>query len=274
MARLGFHGKLPALGDFVSRGWSSPFCEALDRFVQAAMAAAYADTPASVLESQGRAVALAIRPGVWCQSGWLGLLMPSEDRVGRYFPICVGLETEAHDPPELLMPGWPSRRWTDELLERVLRVQVDGQGAQALMDALPQVASWGPGWSGGAARAEPASDRPAELRPDAAISGAGGLALALVGPWERLSEHQRSLALHAAAGARAQGVVMGEDGSHQTRFAEGAAMRVSAYAALFDGRWAAWGWALETVDDDTAVTNGDDLDTRPPGHDGIIQNRV
>jgi type VI secretion system ImpM family protein len=269
MARLGFHGKLPALGDFVSRGWSAEFSDALDRFVQTAMAAAYAETPARVLEAQGRAVALAIRPGTWGRSGWVGLLAPSEDRVGRYFPICVGLETDAQDPPELLAPGWPSRRWTDELLERVLRVQVDAQGAQALMEALPETDRWMTGWCQGSAVPDTVSAR----LPEDAQTWRGAAQVAFAGPWARLSEPQRVSALQAAARARVFGVVMAEDGSHHTWFADGSAQNGSAFAALFDGRWAHWGWALEDDPDDTTVTDGDDLDTRPPGPDGIIKDR-
>ncbi|MFN9450162.1 MAG: type VI secretion system-associated protein TagF [Rubrivivax sp.] len=265
MARLGFHGKLPALGDFVSRGWSTEFSQALDRFVQTAMAAAYAETPAPVLESQGRAVALVIRPGIVSTSGWMGLLAPSEDRVGRYFPICVGLETDAQDPAELLTPGWPSRRWTDELLERVLRVQVDAQGAQALMEALPEPARWLTGWCEG-------TPRPDRL-PAGASERRGAVQVAFEGPWEQLTDDQCNHALQAAALAGVHGVVLAEDGAHHIWFADGSAQNGPAFAALFDGRWAHWGWALEACNGDTVVTDGDDLDTRPPGHDGIIKDR-
>jgi type VI secretion system protein ImpM len=265
MARLGFHGKLPALGDFVSRGWTAAFSEGLDRFVQTAMAAAYAETPARVLEAQGRAVALVIRPGVVGANGWLGLLAPSEDRVGRYFPICVGLETDAQDPAVLQAPGWPSRRWTDDLLERVLRVQVDAQGAQALIEALPEPARWLAEWSDGSPPTEPLTAGASAWR--------GAVQVAFEGPWEQLTSDQHQHALQAVAQARVHGVVMAEDGAHHIWFADGSAQNASAFAALFDGRWAHWGWALEAADGDTVVTDGDDLDTRPPAHDGIIKGR-
>jgi len=87
----GLFGKLPARGDFVQLGLPGSFVRPWDAWLQRAMAASQermgdAWLPA-FLESP---VWRFVLPGGMCGAGAvLGLLMPSVDRVGRYYPLTL-----------------------------------------------------------------------------------------------------------------------------------------------------------------------------------------
>ncbi len=87
----GLFGKLPARGDFVQLGLPGTFVRPWDAWLQHAMAGSQARMgdawlPA-FLESP---VWRFVLPGGMCGTGAvLGLLMPSVDRVGRYYPLTL-----------------------------------------------------------------------------------------------------------------------------------------------------------------------------------------
>jgi len=88
----GWYGKLPALGDFATRRLPPLFVEPWDRWLATGMAA-WRDMDADWLEAflaaptwrfaLGAGVPFAASPG------YVGVLMPSVDRVGRYFPLTI-----------------------------------------------------------------------------------------------------------------------------------------------------------------------------------------
>ena len=91
----GWHGKLPSLGDFASRRLDTSFIEPWDGWLAAGMLAlrqasaegwlqAYLGSPSwRFLLMPG------VMPGAAGAQAWAGVLMPSVDRVGRYFPLTV-----------------------------------------------------------------------------------------------------------------------------------------------------------------------------------------
>jgi type VI secretion system protein ImpM len=87
----GFHGKIPARGDFVSTNLPSAFLEPWDAWLQAGIAA-------SRNELGDRWLPLYLESPIWrfvLSAGacgplaWAGVLMPSVDKVGRYFPLTI-----------------------------------------------------------------------------------------------------------------------------------------------------------------------------------------
>lgn len=91
----GWHGKLPSLGDFASRRLDAAFVEAWDGWLAAGLLALREADPAGWLDAYLASPswrflllpgALAGEPG---HQGWAGVLMPSVDRVGRYFPFTI-----------------------------------------------------------------------------------------------------------------------------------------------------------------------------------------
>jgi type VI secretion system protein ImpM len=90
-ANVGLFGKLPARGDFVRVGLPGSFIEPWDAWLQRALEAAR--------RTMGeRWLPAFLEAPVWrfCLPPWacgpgaaLGLMLPSVDRVGRYFPLTV-----------------------------------------------------------------------------------------------------------------------------------------------------------------------------------------
>lgn len=89
----GWFGKLPNVGDFVSRRLPDGFIQEWDRWLEQGLALAREELGAAWLA--GYLVAPIRRfwlaPGVLGQPGWAGLMMPSVDHVGRHFPLTIVL---------------------------------------------------------------------------------------------------------------------------------------------------------------------------------------
>src|SRR5271167_719654 len=89
--QVGFFGKLPVLGDFLSRRLGPDFVEPWDQWLQQAMHMARAQAGAAwnELYTQAAPWRFALEAGVCGGSPVLGVLIPSNDRVGRQFPLTV-----------------------------------------------------------------------------------------------------------------------------------------------------------------------------------------
>ena len=132
----GWHGKLPSLGDFASRRLPHEFIEVWDGWLAAGLAALRAAGPESWLEGYlaspiWRFMLLpGALPGPSGQQGWSGVLMPSVDRAGRYFPFTVATP----------MAQLPRDADSYTALHRWLR-QLDDLAADALQDdwTVPQL---------------------------------------------------------------------------------------------------------------------------------------
>ncbi len=91
----GWHGKLPSLGDFASRRLDAGFLETWDAWLAAGLLTLRERDPAGWLDtylaSPSRRFVLmpGAMPGAAGGQGWAGVLMPSVDRVGRYFPFTL-----------------------------------------------------------------------------------------------------------------------------------------------------------------------------------------
>ncbi len=85
----GFYGKLPARGDFVRAGLPRDFIDPWDDWLQSVMAGSRslmgdAWLPAFLEAPVWR---FALPPGMCGAQAALGLMLPSVDRAGRYFPL-------------------------------------------------------------------------------------------------------------------------------------------------------------------------------------------
>jgi type VI secretion system protein ImpM len=92
----GWHGKLPSLGDFASRRLDPAFIEVWDAWLAEGLLAlreGHAEWLDAYLGSPSWRFLLAPEalPGPAGTQGWAGVLMPSVDRVGRYFPLTIVL---------------------------------------------------------------------------------------------------------------------------------------------------------------------------------------
>ncbi|MBK9361503.1 MAG: type VI secretion system-associated protein TagF [Rubrivivax sp.] len=132
----GWHGKLPSLGDFASRRLPHEFIEAWDGWLAGGLAALRETAADSWLDGYLASPIwrFLLLPGVLAgpcgQQGWTGVLMPSVDRAGRYFPFTVAWA----------LPALPRDGETFTALHRWLR-QLDDLAADALQDdwTVPQL---------------------------------------------------------------------------------------------------------------------------------------
>jgi type VI secretion system protein ImpM len=88
----GWYGKLPALGDFASRRLPPEFVEPWDRWLAGGLATwreRDADWLDAFLAAPTWRFALGADVPFDRSPGYAGVLMPSVDRVGRYFPLTV-----------------------------------------------------------------------------------------------------------------------------------------------------------------------------------------
>ncbi|MCV6611439.1 MAG: type VI secretion system-associated protein TagF [Amphritea sp.] len=89
----GFYGKMPCRGDFVSRGLPRGLVDGFDQWFQQGM-----HTARAMLGDQWQTrYSIApiwrffISPGVFDQHAWVGVFIPSVDKVGRQFPCLIAL---------------------------------------------------------------------------------------------------------------------------------------------------------------------------------------
>ncbi len=147
----GWHGKLPSLGDFASRRLDAAVVEGWDGWLAAGLQAlrdadAVGWLPRYLASPSWRFV---LMPGAWpgaraggpgdeaAAQAWAGVLMPSVDRVGRYFPFTLlwrlGLPPSS---PDALMMLWGALARLDELAAEALQ---DDWSPERLEDELARM---------------------------------------------------------------------------------------------------------------------------------------
>ena len=87
----GFFGKIPIKGDFVSRHLPRSFVDPWDLWLQESIAASRTQLSNHWLESYLTSPIwrFALSSGICGDNAWIGLMIPSVDRVGRYFPLTL-----------------------------------------------------------------------------------------------------------------------------------------------------------------------------------------
>lgn len=122
----GWYGKLPGMGDFAHRRLPDEFRHAWDRWLQGGLTqlrARHQNWTERYL--QAPLWCFVLGEGVIGESPWMGVLMPSVDSVGRYFPFTVV------DPL-----AWAPTEIHGQVLSRAQRWL--RQAAQSSVDGLEQ----------------------------------------------------------------------------------------------------------------------------------------
>lgn len=111
---VGFFGKLPALGDFVSRRLPRQFMEPWDQWLQASMRASQDVHGENWLSLflVSPIWRFALSPGLCGSSAWAGIVMPSVDRVGRYYPMTLAQEIHPDQVADVFCYG---SQWFSDL---------------------------------------------------------------------------------------------------------------------------------------------------------------
>jgi type VI secretion system protein ImpM len=149
----GFYGKLSSHGDFVTRRLPPSFVAVWDGWLQACMQGSRAQLGAGWLAAylNGPLWRFALAPGVCDGQAWGGVLMPSVDRVGRYFPLVLARTAGALPLQQWMGEGASWFEQLEDLALSTLDASFDFEGFDAALAALPALpGSADPGLQGSA----------------------------------------------------------------------------------------------------------------------------
>jgi type VI secretion system protein ImpM len=92
----GWYGKLPTLGDFASRRLPHHFISAWDAWLQTAISASRDQLGENWLNVYLTSPMwrFALMQGACTPEAWAGVMLPSVDKVGRYFPLTVAMQLD------------------------------------------------------------------------------------------------------------------------------------------------------------------------------------
>jgi len=145
-ARLGFYGKLPAKGDFLGRRLPRPFIDAWDAWLQDAIGQSREAMGEAWLEAYLTSPLwrFVLGPGLCGPDPVAGVMMPSVDRVGRYFPLALAITVPECRTPVGLAVGndaWFAR--AEELALTTLDESAEFDGFDEAVAAIgaPDVAA-------------------------------------------------------------------------------------------------------------------------------------
>ena len=131
----GFFGKFPARGDFVSQRLPRGFLDVWDGWLQSAIASSRQQLGPAWLDLylHGPIWRFALSPGLCGQYPWCGVLMPSVDEVGRYFPLTLACPLPLDANP--LYVATQAQSWFAAAEEVVLGALDGGAFDMAAFDA-------------------------------------------------------------------------------------------------------------------------------------------
>jgi type VI secretion system protein ImpM len=135
---------VPARGDFLSRRLDSEFIGSWDAWLQQVMSQSREALGARWLECFLSAPVwrFVAPPGMFSKAGWVGLLLPSVDRVGRYFPLTIAapVHEENIDVPATLSRALAWLDSIDALALDALRPTLDFDAFDRRLAGLPMPA--------------------------------------------------------------------------------------------------------------------------------------
>jgi type VI secretion system protein ImpM len=132
MAAIGFHGKLPARGDFVRAGLPGSFVAAWDGWLQDVLGPARAllDTGWDAAWMEAPVWRFCLPPGQCGPGSVLGLWMPSVDSAGRHFPLTLAAVFADGNAPA-------DEGWLDAAEDAGRAAIAEDWSPAALLDAMP-----------------------------------------------------------------------------------------------------------------------------------------
>src|SRR5579871_2223881 len=128
LTEVGFYGKLPCRGDFLQRRVPQDFVDVWDAWLQQSLHESRTRLGEAWLDTYltGPVWRFALTAGVCGESAYIGILVPSVDRVGRYFPLTAVARLESHECPPAI--ACASHGW----FEAVESLVLDALEAEAL----------------------------------------------------------------------------------------------------------------------------------------------
>ena len=139
MTTLGFYGKLASRGDFVSRALPQSFIGPWDSWLAAGLLASQHSLGGDWLNVYlvSPLWRFVLAPGVCGPDAAAGVVMPSIDRVGRYFPLAVVTLLD-HDTNPASLVGGPDT-WFEQAEELLLHTLDAGATFEGFNDGLDRL---------------------------------------------------------------------------------------------------------------------------------------
>ncbi|MEI7866764.1 MAG: type VI secretion system-associated protein TagF [Candidatus Methylumidiphilus sp.] len=136
----GFYGKLPVLGDFVTRRLPNAFVTVWDQWLQSAIAASREQLGELWLDTYlfSPIWRFGLSPGICGENAWAGILMPSVDKVNRHYPLTMAFSVADAEILAYLFGTKEGALWFDELEELALSC-LDGLGVDAIDERLQSI---------------------------------------------------------------------------------------------------------------------------------------
>jgi type VI secretion system protein ImpM len=223
--RLGFFGKLPARGDFVTRRLTRDFTDPWDGWLQDAIAMSAQQLGADWLDTYLTAPIwrFLLSAGVCGRQPMLGVMMPSVDRVGRYFPLTLAVSVgDSAMPAKAMLTAAP---WFDAVEQLALSALEDDADLDRIDREAEAIA---PPISETAEAASYRTDRAVAIELDGGgMDAAAGAIDGMLG----LLADRYTLWWTSGSDRFKPSLVFAETLPSVERF-----------AALLDGRWEQWGW--------------------------------
>jgi type VI secretion system protein ImpM len=133
-AIAGWYGKIASMGDFAGRRLSQEFINTWDAWLQHGLTASRASLGSRWLDVYLTSPIwrFTLLPGVIGNKTWLGIIMPSVDKVGRYFPLTIALGLD--DKPEVFTSAFTAHAWY-AALEKIALATLDVEFRPEQLDA-------------------------------------------------------------------------------------------------------------------------------------------
>jgi len=228
----GFFGKLPAHGDFIDRGLPRSFITPWDKWLQGCIANSRELLGASWLDHYlvGPIWRFALAPKVCGEQGWRGMLVPSVDRVNRYYPLTIAMPEAADVSPLAALTG--CNDWFSACEDAALEALDPDFGASMLAQRLQSIGSMDPQRiSIGCPRfyAEGASAWHLQLQSPKIGPGLDAIVAEAL-----MQKDYRTCSLWWSAGSEA---------IQPSLLIHRGLPSIHDFVALLDGQWRQWGWA-------------------------------
>ena len=233
-AETGFFGKLPSRGDFLSRRLPSGFVEVWDAWLQAGISSSRRELGEAWAGYYVEAPVwrFFIPPRIVTERAWIGIFLPSLDRVGRHFPLTIaaGLARDHLDGPATLGAACEWLAALESVALDALKPGVTLEDFDARLVALPFPLA-------AAKRLDPGAASALSMRADS-----GFLAFALE-PDERPVSERSPSPLERVAQRFALWWTTGSEVRPACVLASVSLPAGPRFCALLDGRWTEHGWS-------------------------------
>lgn len=227
----GLFGKLPAHGDFIYRDLPSGFINVWDEWLQGYVGSSQEQLGDAWLDLYLTSPIwrFALSEGVIDQNAWAGIMLPSVDRVGRYFPFSVATKLPADTNPVDFIctrPNWFQTMQDVSLSALEGQLGID-ELVEELNDSFPM-------------KNDTYQRGPQILSADKMLvqTAKSELSPSVVLPFMLdacLSSNLQSYSVWSTAGSELISPCM---------FVSGGLPSLNGIAAMMDGRWQEWQWQL------------------------------